>query len=149
MDIEAIRRGLAANLRTVPDCQVSAWLLDNPTGPSLQVAGFDEIDYLQDFGAGSTLRMLIEGAVAGGISRAAYTQFDKWLLRGTEDSVVDALLADRQLTKRLRDNGTVQTGQPAACQDLIVTRFRGYRFVRTRDGSTEVLVGNWAIELLT
>ncbi len=149
MDMEAIRRGLAANLRTVPDCQVSAYLLDNPTGPALEVAGFDNLDYLADFRRGATLHLLIEGVVPGVDSRAAYTAFDRWLIPGSDSSVVDALLADRQLTKRLTDKGTVLTGQPAACSDLTVTQFRGYRFVRTRDGQTDVLVGNWAIDLLT
>jgi hypothetical protein len=147
-DIEAIRRGLAGNLRAVPDCQVSAYLLDNPTAAALQVAGFDEIDYVQSFGDDTSFSFVIEGSAGLASDIGSQQRFDRWLGATGDESVKSALEANRTLTSRLLDNGTVQTGQVALADDLQVRLFRGYRKARLANGS-EVLLGDWLVELVT
>lgn len=145
--LQNIRRGLAANLRALPDCQVSPYLLDSPTGPSLQVAGFDGIDFQQSFGRTTMLQVVVEGVtpLAGG-SRGAYERFDEWILGDL--SVQDVLEADQTLTSRLRDNGSVLENQDPVADSVAVQEFRGYRRVRVAN-NIEVLLGDWLLEVLT
>lgn len=145
--INDIRRGLAANLRALEDCQVSPWLLDSPTGPTLQVAGFEGIDYAQSYGQTSSLEVVIEGAtpLAGGI-RGAYERFDVWLLG--DDSVWDSLEANQTLTSRLRDNGSVLENQSPVADAVAVQEFRGYRRTRLAN-NIEVLLGDWLVQVIT
>jgi len=147
--IEQIRRGLAANLdgiRTARDCQLSAYLLDNPTGPSLQVAGFEGIE-AQAYGPTWLVGVVIEGAtpLAGG-SRGAYARFDEWLLG--DFTVWDAIETDQTLTSRLRDNGSVLAGQSPVADSVAVQEFRGYRRGRSAN-QVEMLFGDWLVQVLT
>lgn len=145
--IDDIRRGLAANLRLVPDCLVSPYLLDSPTTPALQVAGFDTIDYLDSFGPGVSLRIIVEGATGLAHSRAAQARFDRWLWPTGADSVKAAIESDTRLTSRLSEDGkSVLADQDPACDALQVVEFRGYRQARVRDG-VELLLGDWVVQV--
>lgn len=148
-DIEAIRRGLAANLRAaIPttDGMASPYLLENPSGPALQVVGFENIDYIRSFGPGVSLEIVVEGCVPMVLGDGASRFFDRWVLRETTYSVADALEADRRLTSRLRDNGTVLGNQAAAADDLQVREFRGYRRLTIANG-VDALVGDWLVQV--
>lgn len=149
-DIEAIRRGLAANLRTVEDCVVSPWLIDNITKAALSVAGPERAAYFEGaFGQlasdrGANVPFVIEGAVscAGGL-RAGQMLFDQWILW----EVPEAIEADTRLTSRLQNNGSILTDQDPACDSLAVREFRGYRRTTLPNGS-DVLLGDWVVELI-
>lgn len=150
-----IRRGLAANLRAVQDCTVSAWLVENPVNDCLSVAGpisgEAAMQYAEGaFGVlasdrGGPLTIVVEGIVAiAGPLRSAVDRFDDWILW----EVPEAIESDVQLTSRLNDDGTITTGQSPACSALAVREFRGYRRERLGDGTGEHLVGDWVIDVL-
>lgn len=144
-DIDAIRRGLAANLRAVPDCNVSPYLFPDEklVAPALQVAGLEALDYVESFGQTGRLNIVVEGVTSAASSRAGQVLFDTWLLW----TVPEAIEADTQLTSRLQDSGSILTDQDPACDSLHVREFRGYRKTRLASG-TEVFLGDWLIELL-
>lgn len=148
-DLDAIRRGLAANLRdALPagDGHVGAYMLDSPTPPALQVVGLDEIDYdtLGYGGAGDTHLLIVE-AVLGRFSDIGSQKTLDNLLSGA-DSVKAALESDKLLTSRLEDDGTVTTGQPAAAEWLKVRRYRGQTRFALPNGN-EVLLASWLVEV--
>lgn len=147
-DLTAIRVALAANLRTVPNCQVSPWLLASPSGPSLQVVGPREFEPTT-FGDHHSILMVVEGCVPGVLDRGAFEKFDAWIVGATDaDDVWAAIEADQALTSRLRDNGTVLAAQTAAADSVAVERFNGYQRT-TLPNSTEALVGEWEVRILT
>lgn len=149
--MQAVRRGLAANLSAVPDCQASSWLTENPVMDALSVAGVETAEYVEGgFGVlardrGARLPIIIEGVVsmAGGL-RSAQDRFDAWILW----LVPEAIESDVRLTSRLNDDGTVSTDQSAACDYLAVREFRGYRRERLGNGTDEFLVGDWVVDVL-
>jgi hypothetical protein len=147
-DLTAIRVALAANLRTVPDCQVSPWLLASPASPSLQVVGPREFEPTT-FGDHHSILMVVEGCVPGVLDRGSFEKFDAWITGATdEQDVWAAIESDDSLTKRLLDNGTVQTGQTAVADSVAVERFNGYTRT-TLLNQTEALVGEWEVRVLT
>lgn len=149
--MEAIRRGLAANLKTIPDCGVFPWLAENPPKDALSVAGPESMAYAEGgFGVlasnrGGNMPFVVEGAVsmAAGL-RAAQNRFDAWILW----LVPEAIESDVQLTSRLNDDGTITSGQSAACDALAVREFRGYRRERLCNSTDEFLIGDWVIDIL-
>ena len=145
-----IRQGIAANLKTIADIQVSAYLLENPTGPALQVAGVDSVEY--DTGGFSgrddSWIVIVEGAAGKVSDIGAQKRFDRWLTKSGSESVKAAIETDKTLTSRLNDDGSVSTGQAAAAITLRVTDFRGYRRVQLANG-VEVLLGDWAVQVET
>lgn len=148
-DMEAIRRGLAANLRaTLPigEGQVSPYLLENPTPPCLQVGGLDGVDYTTlGFGhGGDTHRFVIEACLGRSSDVGAQKLLDE-LLSGSS-SVKRALESNRTLTSRLREDGTVQTGHAAAADWVKCREYRGQsRF--TLPNGVEVLLASWLVEV--
>jgi hypothetical protein len=153
--MHALRRGLAANLRAVPDCTVSTYLHPDPPKLCLSVAGPDvgseAVGYNEGgFGVlasdrGAQMPMIVEGVVscAGGL-RAAQEIFDEWILW----LVPEAIESDVRLTSRLNEDGTITTDQAAACDFLAVREFRGYRRERLGNGTDEFLVGDWVVDVL-
>lgn len=149
-DLDAIRQGLAANLvplRTAKIVgQVSAYLLDNPQPPCLQVAGVDETDYdTGGYGAGSsdTWTILVEAAL-GLVNEMGAQKVLNALLE--TDAVKDALESDITLTSRLQDNGVVLAGQAAAAEWVKVRRYRGQTRFRFPSGA-EMLLATWETEV--
>ena len=62
--VNQIREAIAAVLGTIPDTQVSAWLLGSPTLPCLQVVS-GEIPYDETFGRGSDMYVFKVQAMVG------------------------------------------------------------------------------------
>lgn len=149
--MQAVRLGLAANLRSVENCNVSAWLQVDPIMDCLSVAGIEDGEYKEGgFGqltrdGGAAITIIIEGAVslAGGL-RAAQDRFESWVLW----EVPEAIESDVRLTSRLNANGTVSADNEEACDSLAVREFRGYRRERLGTGTDEFLIGDWVVDLL-
>lgn len=148
-EIDDIRRGLAANLRSIPDCGVSAYFKEAPDPPMLQVVGFANIDYLEQSHGdpGGTLLLVIEGVSGRTVDIGAQMLFDQWLNIGGPRSVKDAIESDYRLTSRMRDNGTVVSDQEPACDSLVVQSFQGYR--RGMVGTVAHLLGEWVVQVET
>lgn len=144
-DLTAIRSALAANLRAVPGCGVSPWLLDSPASPVLQVVAPREFEPVGFGGGHHSILMVVEGCVPGVLDRGSYETFDAWL---EDDLVWDAIEADQRLAQRLTDNGTVQTGQSSVADSVAVERFNGYQRTPLRN-NTDALVGEWEVRILT
>lgn len=150
-DLDDIRRGLAAALRlALPEDEghVSAFFSDNPPTPALQVVGLDEGEYytLGFKGGGDTWSFVVEAVVGKVSDRLAQTWLDRFAQSTGDYSIKLALEADQQLTKRMLDDGTVSTGQPAAAQYVILRRYRGQQRVRQENGQ-DALVGSWIVEV--
>lgn len=122
-DINAIRRGLAANLAALkpPLVQVSPYLLASPQVPSAMVGGI-EVDGLSFEGYGtSSIRAVFLIDIALGLVSDIKCQE---LLDSLMGDLVDAVQADTRLTSRYTSTGAVTTGNDAAADDL---GFEGYR----------------------
>lgn len=149
--LDDICRAIAGNLAAIPDTQVSAYLLDNPTPGTLQVAGPGSIDFdTGGFGRDDTFFILIEGCAslaAGDIG--SQRRFRRWCDSSGAHSVKQAVESDKNLTKRLLDDGTVQTGQPAVADDLRVTEFPRETNRERLENGTVVLVGRWIVQVET
>lgn len=149
-DLQAIRRGLAAQLRTVlpaTEGHVRVYWEDTPPTPCLQVVGVDEMER-NDFADGKRFQIVVEGVMGEIVSRSSHALLDEWL----ESNAVDGALEDDQgpngaLTKRLLDDGTVQAGQAPAADSVAFVRYGGSgRIVR---GQTPLLVATWFFEVIT
>lgn len=148
-----IRSGLAANLAPLKTAgvirQVSPYLLPSPTPPSAQVAGVDEMTFL-DFGATSSAEwtVAIEVALGKYLEEAAWKVLDRLLATSGDESVVAAIEANPTLTSRYdADTGAVTTGQTAACDSLEVSEFAGTsRF--TFPNGVELLLARWNVTVI-
>lgn len=146
--IDDVRLGLAANLRALEDVNIYPYPQVNVTTPTLAVAGIDEVDYVQDMGAGADLRFLIEGATGSQSLDHAIKRFDKWIWPEGDDSVRAALEADQKLTSRLKpDRKTVLTDQDPAASAVQLVEFRGYAREALETGG-EALTGIWVVQVL-
>lgn len=99
-EFSAIRAGIATNLRTLPGVsseQVSAYRLENPTPPTLQVLGIDSMTPTAFGRGGFTSTWIVQGFVAKTLSRAAQERLDKWLHPDGTESVWAALETDDTL----------------------------------------------------
>ncbi len=93
-----IRAGLAAALDTIPGCQASAYMLDNPSPPTLQVMGPDAVEYDQAMARGRDNWTIVVQAFAGTPSeRTAQELLDAWLSPTGAQSVKTALESDETL----------------------------------------------------
>ena len=144
---------MAAVLRdaTAPPllAQVSAYMLDSPTTPSVCVMGVDEIDYdAGGFSARDDSWTLIVEAALGRVSDINAQKILNELLNSSgANSMKAAIESDLTLTKRLV-NGLVVTDQTAAITELRVTRYRGQqRFVLPN--RVEVLLASWLVQVET
>lgn len=124
------------------------YLLADPTSPVLQVAGPEDIDYLQTFGDDATFMFIIEGCTGRVSAAGAQKRFDLWIAATGDQSVRQAVQADRRLTSRLMDDGSILTNQDPAADDLVVRQFRGYRRERLESG-VEVLCGDFLVQVET
>ena len=133
------------------DYQVSLYLLDNPTPPTIQIAGIENIDYDQTFqvdgyqAVGDKLTVQVEAALQKSTDKAAQAQLDR--LHSAE-GLKAAIESDRKLQARLEDDGSILISQPAACDDLRVTEYLGASDFTTRGGK-QVLLASWRVEVLT
>jgi hypothetical protein len=147
-DVENIRRGLAALLRTVlPADQghVSPYFDAAISTTCLQVAGIERMAP-SEFG-GKSWTFTIEGVFALNVEPKSQK-----ILDGLVETVAAALESDSgasgALTSRLLEDGTTETGQPAAAEDVTFIEYRGAVPEALKNGTT-VLVATWAVEVLT
>ena len=103
MSIAAIRQGLATNLATIPEVQVSAYILSNPTPPTVWVAGisieFDQAmgQRLAGFSYTDQYTATIQGFVALNDDVGNQALLDSLLAGSGVYSVKTALEADKTL----------------------------------------------------
>lgn len=146
-DFDDIRRGLAAKLRTVlseADGHISPYFRLKPPTPCLQVAGITNV-VKTDFDDGRTYTVTIEGVFALGDEIQAQIQLDDLI-----DAVPDALegnTAAGWLFERYQDDNTTLSGQPAACDGVSFTRYRGAG--RQTLDTVEVWIASWEFEVVT
>lgn len=153
-DLQTIREAIAGNLHALKAndtvVQVSAYLLDNPTPPSLMVAGVaeDGVDPLGYSDAGGvSWTILIEAALGRTSDIGSQKLLNKLLTPTGSTSLIAAVQADRKLTKRLSDAGVLTTGQAAAASDLAFAGYRGQVSFVLENGS-RVLLATWAFTVI-
>jgi hypothetical protein len=134
---QEIREGLATNLASIPNVQVSAYVLGNPTMPAIEVVpgweGRDGIDYDKTFRRGlDALVFTVRAMVGTPTDIGAQKRLDRMISPTGEDSIKAAVEADGTL------GGVVE--------DLHVTSCSGYKAF-ARDGGTVALGANWRVEV--
>jgi len=130
----ALREALATNLSSLPNVQVSAYLLANPTPPSIHVVpGMTE--YHQTFGGNTAewWEFSVQAFVAAVQDIGAQRRLDEMLDDSGASSVKVAIESDTTLG--------------GACDDLIVLRRTGYQ-IYTPDGRGAVLGAEWTVRVL-
>jgi hypothetical protein len=132
-DLAAIREGLRANLAAITGCQVSAYMLSNPTTPSLQVNGPDEIIYDLSMQRGlDQMTVVVQGLVGSPTDIGRQVVLDQWLAPTGAKSVKAAIEADHTL-------GGLVAGTRVA-------RVSGYRvYVLPNQGAT--LGAEWFVDI--
>lgn len=128
-----IREGLAANLAAIDGCQVSAYMLSNPTPPTVHVYPGD-IDYDLAMHRGLDKWTLTVQAFVGMVSdQGAQVKLDAFLAPSGATSVKAAVESDKTL------GGLVSDLQVVSCS--------GYR-VYARESGGPVLGAEWTVEVL-
>jgi len=129
-----IREGLAQNLASIPDLQVSPYVLSNPTPPAAEFEPA-RVDYDAAFGRGHDV-ITITARVFVGLTTdiGAQIRLDTMLAPSGASSIKTALESDPDLA------GTVH--------DLHVTNCSGYR-VYARNGQAPVLGAEWSVTVLS
>jgi hypothetical protein len=131
-DLAAIRTGLAANLSTIPDIQVSAYVLSNPTPPCAVVfAGPTDFD--TSFGRGlDNLVFMVRVLVAAVSDISAVVNLDPYMAGSGARSVKAAIETDKTLG--------------GACSDLRVVGTEGEQ-VYTLEGRPPALGAEFRVEV--
>lgn len=104
--LQQVREGLATNLSSISGCQVSAYLLSNPTPPALEVYPdpTEGIEYHRAMGNGlATYTMAVRGIVAASTDIGGQKNLDEWLEPSGSSSVKAAIEADRTLGGAVKD----------------------------------------------
>lgn len=150
-DMDAIRRGLAALLRTAlpaDEGHVSAYFRTVPPTPCLQVIGPDGPDAMTatDFGDGRDFQIAIEACLSLDNEISAQMKLDTLI-----DAVAIAVESDNSpagsLFSRWQDDNTILTGQDPAADSVAFVRYRGASPFRT-EANTKLLTATWLIEVL-
>lgn len=125
-----IREGLAANLSSIQDVQVSAYMLSAPTPPAMHIFP-SEIEYDQAQQRGlDIVTMTVQAFVALGVDIAAQITLDELLAQSGVRSVKTAVEADSTLGGKV--------------QDVHVTAATGYQPFPTKDGGA-ILACSWTV----
>lgn len=98
--IGRIRAGLAANLSAIDGCQVSAYMLSNPTPPCLFVSidPAEGVRYDRAMQRGlDEYSLRVHGIVAVTSDQGAQSRLDEWLASRGPGSVKAAIESDRTL----------------------------------------------------
>jgi hypothetical protein len=98
-----IRAGIAANLSAVygTTTQVSAYMRESPSPPTLQVKGPDDVEYNEAMGAGMGIwTLIIQGFAGTAFDIGAQTLLDEWI---SVDGVKAAVEAERTLSGKVHD----------------------------------------------
>lgn len=98
--LAGIREGLAANLGSLKGCQVSAYVLPNPTPPTIEVYpdAAEGTEYHQAMRNGLHIwRLAVRGMVSVNDGVGAQMKLDEWLADTGASSVFAALESDTTL----------------------------------------------------
>lgn len=147
-NVENIRRGLAALLRTAlpsDEGHVSPYFDASISTTCLQVAGVEKMEP-SEFG-GKSWTFIIEGVFALNAEPKSQKILDG-LIEGVATAIESDSSSTGALTSRLLENGTVQTGQTAAAQDVTFIEYRGTVLEQLKN-ATPVNVATWAVQVLT
>ena len=131
--VTAIREAMAVNLGTIPNVQISAYMLVSPVPPVIHVfpAG---VEYDRGMHRGlDILTFTVEVFVAMGLDVGAQMRVDRMLSPSGTESVKAALEADRTL------GGIVS--------DLWVERVSGYRLVELPEMEQKALSADWLVRV--
>lgn len=130
-----IRAAIAASLAVLPDCQVSAYMLANPTPPCIDVFPDPEQEIVYDRamqqGAGEW-NLIVRGRVAFSTDQGAQMRLDEWIASSGPGSVKAAVEADCTLG--------------GAAEDLIVRACRAYQL--SEDTGVLYLAAEWSVRVL-
>lgn len=150
-DLNAICEGLAANLTACLDDDVvktvTPWLDDNPTMPSLQVAGVQTMTR-ESYGDTYRITLLVQALIGRGSDQHSQKLLNRLAVGdNTCTSVWDAIEANRTLTARYNPADGLTTSQSAAADDVAVVSYDGAaRF--TNANGVDALVGTWTVQVL-
>lgn len=128
-----IREGLKANLLQLDGVQVSAYVLNNPTLPTIWIRPSSDIvvTYHETMGWGtSEWNLVVEALVAGVQDIAGQKLLDRWL----EGELVQAIESDRTLG--------------GVADDLTCDDVRGYQEY-VRPDNTSVFKAEWNVRVIT
>jgi hypothetical protein len=132
-DLEALREGLAANLGTIEDLQVSKYVLSNPTFP-IAVVFAGPTDFDKAFGRGlDNLVFRVRVVVAAVSDIGSGVNLDPYLAGSGPRSVKAAVETDPTLG--------------GACQSLRVTGHEGEQ-VYVFDEAPPGLGAEWRVEVI-
>jgi hypothetical protein len=95
-----IRAGIAANLAAVfgVTVQTNAYALGNPTPPTIEVIGPEDVEYDQSMARGLDMWTLkVRGLVGDAADQGAQVNLDLWIAGSGADSVKTAIEADKTL----------------------------------------------------
>jgi len=133
VDITPVRLALADNLSAISGIQVSAYMLPNPTPPTVHIYPA-EIQYDLAMDRGMDLFYLTVQALSGSPDdRAAQQNLDAYLSGDGEQSFKAAIEADRTLG--------------GSCDDLIVESMSGYRLYSFQDRAP-ALGAEWRVRII-
>ena len=142
-DIDAIRAAIASRLSTLVGNtgQSSAYALDNPTPPCLQVVGIAATSYDLTFQRGTDeILMTIQGIAGNTVDKAAQILLDNWLDTTGSTSVKAAIE-----TERTSGGAVTLGGIVSYCR---VTGTTGSRISKLPNG-TDVWFAEWTLEITT
>jgi len=130
--VKLIREGIAANLESLKGCQVSAYMLENPTPPTVWVFPGDE-DYDLAARRGTDKLTFMVQAIAGIVTdQGAQQLLDEFMDDGGAKSIKAAVESDTTLG--------------GAADDLHVTERSGYQQV-TLEGRGRFVFAEWTVEV--
>ena len=129
-----LRAGLATNLGTIADVQVSAYMLGNPTPPTIHLLP-EEITYDGAMGRGMDTWTITVQAFVGLVSDVgAQKRLDQMLAPTGATSVKAAVEADRTLGGK--------------CSDLRVVSASGYKVYALAGQQGAVLGCEWTVQII-
>lgn len=137
-----IREAIATNLDTIPNVQVSAYMLGNPTPPTLWLYP-DEADYDTTMQrGGDCLKFLVQGIAGLVADQGAQMLLDQMLAPTGSTSVKAAIESDKSLGGLVGNEATR------------VVRHRGYQiYQRPNVGAGiahgQLLGAEWEVEVYT
>lgn len=135
--VEDIRAGIAANLSAITNCQVSAYVLSNPTPPCLYVKPDpdDGVVYDSSMGRGhDTWTFQVFGLVGAVADIGSQKRLDRWVDSAGAESVKAKLESDRTL------GGAADFCRVVSCS--------GYSEYAVAGLNTAVLGAVWTVEVL-
>lgn len=131
-----VREGLRANLSSIPGAQVSAYVLSNPTLPTIWVRPAAEVvTYHRAMGNGvENWTLLVQAYVGVPSDIGAQKKLDEFLASAGASSVKAAIESDKTLG--------------GSANDLAVQNCSGYLEYARPDGTT-ALGAEWTVLVLT